>query len=308
MLHTEQDHPLHADLDLYPTQALVSAFIDDQLNAVRAVQAAAPVLAAAVDAATSRLAQGGRLIYVGAGTSGRLGMLDAAELPPTFSWPPERALAMMAGGADAARSAIEGAEDNAEAGQAALHAAQVTGHDVVLLIAASGRTPYALGALRAAQAVGALTVAIVNNPGSVLAEQAHHAVVLDTGPEVITGSTRLKAGTAQKIALNTFSSALMVRQHKVYRSLMVDMRPTNHKLHQRAIHMTARAASVSDDVAQAMLQRADHQVKVAIVALQRDIGPAAARAALDAVGGNTRLALTPPADPSTPSPTQRAAT
>ena len=295
MLNTEKDHPQHADLDLYPTLALVSALVDDQLGAVRAVQAAAPAMAAAVDAASARLDQGGRLIYVGAGTSGRLGMLDAAELPPTFSWPPERAVALMAGGADAAQSAIEGAEDDAQAGQAALLAAGVTARDVVLLIAASGRTPFAVGALRAAQATGALTVAIVNNPGAVLALEAAFGIVLDTGPEVISGSTRLKAGTAQKIALNSLSSALMVRQHKVYRSLMVDMRPTNQKLHQRAARMVARVCGTSESAAQAMLARCDQQAKVAIVALQRQMEPAAARQALDDVGGNTRLALAPSA-------------
>lgn len=291
MLNTEQDHPHHAELDTYLTMPLVSAFVDDQLTAVRAVQEAATALANAVDAATQRLTLGGRLIYVGAGTSGRLGMLDAAELPPTFSWPAERALAVMAGGEDAAQSAIEGAEDNTAAGASALHTVGVSANDVVLLIAASGRTPFVLGALQSARSAGALTVAIVNNPCGALAEQADHPVVLDTGPEVISGSTRLKAGTAQKIALNTFSSALMVRQHKVYRSLMVDMRPTNRKLHKRAVHMAARASGVNEETAQAMLQRCDHQVKVAIVALLQNIDPSAARAALDAVGGNMRRAL-----------------
>ena len=234
-LRTEQPHPDHPGLDRYDTAALVEAFVADQALAALAVRAAAPQLAAAVDAAVPRLRAGGRIVTVGAGTSGRLGVLDSVELHPTFSWPRERAPALLAGGAGAMFVAVEGAEDDAAQGAADLAALQPQANDVVLLLAASGATPYALGAAEAASAAGALTVAIVNNPGAPLAAACELAVVLDTGPEVISGSTRLKAGTAQKIALNTFSSSVMVRLHKVYGNLMVDLRANNAKLVQRAL-------------------------------------------------------------------------
>jgi len=192
----------------------------------------------AVDAALPRLQRTGRLIYVGAGTSGRLGLLDSVELAPTFSWPPHRACAVVAGGAQAVLQAAEGAEDDHAQGAAQLRALDPTGDDVVLLISASGSTPFVRGALEAARATGCLTIGMVNNLGTPIAAASEIAIVLDTGAEVVSGSTRLKAGTAQKIALNTFSSALMVRLHKVYGNLMVDLRATNTKLQQRALRLT----------------------------------------------------------------------
>jgi len=210
-LSTEAADARHPQLDRYDTPQLVAAFVDDQTGAVAAVQAAGPDLARAVDAALPRIAAGGRLIYIGAGTSGRLGVLDCVELNPTFSWPRDRAQALMAGGDSAMYAAVEGAEDDGPQGSADLHRLGPTENDVVLLIAASGATPYVLGALQAARASGALTIAIANNPGSPLAAFAEIGITLETGAEVISGSTRLKAGTAQKIALNTFSSALMPR-------------------------------------------------------------------------------------------------
>ncbi|MFN0184610.1 MAG: N-acetylmuramic acid 6-phosphate etherase [Aquabacterium sp.] len=229
-LATEQAAAAHPGLDRYDSLTLVRALADDQQQAVDAVRAAAGALAAAVDAALPRLQAGGRLLYAGAGTSGRLGLLDSVELHPTFSWPPHRARALLAGGPDAVFQAVEGAEDDAGRGAADLQALQPTAQDVLIAIAASGRTPYALGALAAARTAGALTIGIANNPGTPLLVQADHAVCLDTGPELVSGSTRLKAGTAQKIALNTLSTALMVRLHKVYGNLMVDLRATNAKL------------------------------------------------------------------------------
>jgi N-acetylmuramic acid 6-phosphate etherase len=290
-LRTEQPHPEHPGLDRYDTATLVDAFVADQAQAAWAVRAAAAQLAQAVDAAVPRLQAGGRIVYVGAGTSGRLGVLDAVELFPTFSWPRDRAPALLAGGQGAMFLAVEGAEDRAEQGAADLRALQPTPHDTVLLLAASGTTPYALGAAQAARAAGALTVGIVNNPGAPLAAACDIGVVLDTGPEVISGSTRLKAGTAQKIALNSFSSSVMVRLHKVYGNLMVDLRASNAKLVARALRLTVRATGASEADAQAALAACGSQVKVAIVMLQAGVDAATAQARLDAAQGSVHGAL-----------------
>jgi N-acetylmuramic acid 6-phosphate etherase len=292
MLKTEtpaQDHP---QLDQYPTTELVNVLVDDQLNAVNAVRAAAPRIAAAVTAALPRIEAGGRLIYVGAGTSGRLGVLDSVELYPTFSWPQDRALALLAGGANAMFVAVEGAEDDVAQGAADLRAVNPGPNDVVLLIAASGGTPYVLGALRAAREAGALTVGFANNTDAPVANEAEIGVTLDTGSEVISGSTRLKAGTSQKIALNTFSSALMVRLNKVYGNLMVDLKPTNAKLVLRAVRLTRYATGANEAAARAVLEQCNFHVKVAIVALSKNTSVEQARALLEAARGSVRHALT----------------
>jgi N-acetylmuramic acid 6-phosphate etherase len=228
-----------------------------------------------VTAALPRMEAGGRLIYVGAGTSGRLGVLDSVELYPTFSWPHERAVALLAGGTDAMFVAVEGAEDDIAQGAADLQGVNVGPSDVVLLIAASGGTPYVLGALRAARAAGALTIGFANNPDAPVAGEAEIGVTLDTGPEAISGSTRLKAGTSQKIALNTFSSALMVRLNKV----------------RRAIRLTAFATGADDESARQVLEQCGFHVKVAIVALSKKIQVEQARALLDSANGSVRAAL-----------------
>jgi len=293
MLNTETPSRQHVDLDLYPTDGLVSALLEDQSRAATAVAAAAPSLGRVVDAAASRLAAGGRLIYVGAGTSGRLGVLDSVELLPTFSWPTDRAIAVMAGGLSAVFTAVEGAEDDAAQGAADLHAHAPGPNDVVLLLAASGQTPYVLGALDAARAVGALTVGIANNPRSPLAARAEIGVTLDTGSEVISGSTRLKAGTAQKIALNVLSSAIMVRLHKVYGNLMVDVMPTNAKLRRRALALVQRAAAVDEAAAAVALAGCGGHVKTAIVMLRGGFDADEARRRLAAVDGSVRAAIAP---------------
>jgi len=290
-LRTETPHPEHDRLDQYATHDLVEAFVHDQGLAAVAVRAAASDIARAVEAAVPRLEAGGRLVYVGAGTSGRLGLLDSVELHPTFSWPRERAVAILAGGPSAIHAAVEGAEDDREQGGRDLDAIQIAANDVVILIAASGGTPYVLGALSRARAAGALTIGLANNPGSALAKEAQIAIELDTGHELVSGSTRLKAGTAQKIALNTFSSAVMVRLHKVYGNLMVDLKPTNAKLVRRAIRLTALATGADEAEAQAALEASGFQVKVAIVAIARRLAPAEARARLAAVHGSVRAAL-----------------
>ncbi|BDU72853.1 N-acetylmuramic acid 6-phosphate etherase [Mesoterricola silvestris] len=288
---TEQTSPGHAHLDEYGTLDLVGAFIDDQAAAALAVRAAAGELARAVDAAAGRLEQGGRIIYVGAGTSGRLGLLDSVELHPTFSWPPERALALLAGGPTAVHLAVEGAEDDRDRGAQDLAALGPGPSDVVVVLAASGATPFALGALEAARSAGALTIGIANNPDSPLAAGAEVGITLDTGPEVISGSTRLKAGTAQKIALNTFSSAVMVRLNKVYGNLMVDVRATNAKLVRRAIRLVGAATGAGEDRAREAFEACGGQVKTAIVALGLGLGPDQARERLAAVKGSVRAAL-----------------
>ena len=291
MLKTETPSQSHQDLDQYPLDQLLAAFIDDQTAAVDALRAAAPQLALAVGAALPRMLAGGRLIYAGAGTSGRLGVLDSVELYPTFSWPRERALAILAGGPSAMFVAVEGAEDDAVQGAADLLALQPGVNDVVLLLAASGATPYVLGALQEARKAGALTIGFANNPDAPLTEQAEIGILLDTGAEVISGSTRLKAGSAQKMALNSFSSALMVRLNKVYGNLMVDLKPTNAKLVRRALALTLAATGADPDKAAAVLQDCGFHVKVAIVALRKNFNVAQARSALDAAGGSVRQAL-----------------
>ncbi len=288
---TETPHAQHALLDRYSTTDLVQAFVSDQALAAQAVQGARAALVQAVEAAVPRLEAGGRLIYVGAGTSGRLGVLDGVELLPTFSWPSERALGLLAGGPGAMFLAVEGAEDDAAQGQMDLQATNPTPQDVVIGIAASGATPYVLGALQAAQAAGALTIGLTNNPGTPVVQHAQVGIVLDTGPEVISGSTRLKAGTAQKIALNTLSSALMVRMHKVHGNLMVDLRATNAKLVRRAEQLTVMATGASVEDARHALQACGHRVKVAIVMLLAGVEADTAQQRLDRSRGRIEDAL-----------------
>jgi N-acetylmuramic acid 6-phosphate etherase len=291
MLKTETPSTQHPQLDLYPVEALVDALVDDQALAAQAVKAASASICAAVTAMTPRVAAGGRLVYVGAGTSGRLGILDSVELSPTFSWPPDRAVALLAGGLGAMFQAVEGAEDDRNKGASDLRLLYPNYNDVILLVAASGTTPYVLGALQAARMVGALTVGIANNPGTPLLSGADIGICLDTGPEVISGSTRLKAGTAQKILLNTLSSALMVRLHKVYGNLMVDLHPTNVKLVERAIHLTMHATGATEAAARAALEQSHFHVKTAIVVLLKHLLADQAQALLDATDGNLRTAL-----------------
>ena len=291
MLNTEKPSERHPELDRYPPADLVRAFTADQIEAAQAVHAAADSLARAVEAAVPRIAAGGRLIYAGAGTSGRLGILDSVELWPTFSWPQNRALALIAGGEKALFVAVEGAEDDRPQGAADLRQLNPGPNDVVIGLAASGATPYVLGVIEAAKAAGALTLGLANNPGAPVTALADIGITLDTGSETISGSTRLKAGTAQKIALNTLSSSIMVRLHKVYGNLMVDVHPTNAKLYRRAVALTVRATHASEDAARAMLESCGWKVKTAIVALLNKTDAATAQAALDRVAGSVRQAL-----------------
>ncbi|TSA87485.1 N-acetylmuramic acid 6-phosphate etherase [Deinococcus detaillensis] len=291
-LSTEQPSQQHAQLDEYNTEQLIAAFSADQARAAQAVQKAAAQLTRAVDLAYARLQAGsGRLVYVGAGTSGRLGVLDGVELLPTFSWPPERLVTLIAGGESAMFRAAEGAEDDEALAEADMRAAQLGPNDVLIALAASGTTPYVLTCVRAARSAGALSIGVTNNPGSPLASAVDAPIELDTGPEVISGSTRLKAGTAQKIALNTFSSSLMVQLGKVYGNLMVDLMATNAKLRRRAVRLTQHATGVSETEALSALTASAMHVKTAIVMLKTGLDAQAARERLQAAAGHTKRAL-----------------
>jgi N-acetylmuramic acid 6-phosphate etherase len=284
---TEQRDPAGADIDLLPTRRLVELVNDQDATVAARVREAAVEIAAAVDLIAERLRGGGRLIYAGAGTAGRMGVLDASECGPTFGT--DRVVAVVAGGPAAITEASEGAEDDEAAGAEAL--ADVTAADAVVGISASGRTPYVLGALRHARAAGAATVAVASNPGSPAAALADVAIEVVTGPEFIAGSTRMKAGTAQKLVLNTLSTLVMVRLGKTYGNLMVDLRADNAKLAARAERIVVLATGCSDGEARAALREAGGEVKPAILALLSGAPVAEARLQLDAAGGNLRAAL-----------------
>jgi len=288
-LPTEDISARFADLDLWTTGDAVHAMVEDQLAAVAAVQSQAARIVEAAEQAAIRLSGAeGRLIYVGAGTSGRIAVQDGVELGPTFDW--DRVAYLLAGGWDALRSSVEGAEDDAEAADAAMRNLAPTSHDVVIGVAASGRTAYTLAAVRTAAAAGALTVGLANNAGTPLLEAVDHPILLDTGAEVIGGSTRMKAGTAQKIALNLFSTAVMLRLGRADMGLMIDMRLSNRKLRDRAVRIVARAAGVEDPVAADALEKAGSNIKLAVLIAHgrsRDEGSALLRAA----GGKLRAAI-----------------
>jgi N-acetylmuramic acid 6-phosphate etherase len=289
-MHTEQFSPRYLDLDAWPTAEMIASMYEGQLVAAAAVQGALGAIAAAVDDAVPALRRGGRIVYVGAGTSGRIGVQDGTELPPTYGWPADRLIFAMAGGLGALVQSVEGAEDNEAAGAGAMADAGVNGDDVVIGLAASGTTPYTIGALKAAGDVGAVTIAIANNPGAPLLEVARHPILVETGPEVIAGSTRMKAGTAQKIVLNLFSTAVMVRLGRVYRGLMVHMRASNAKLKRRAERMVREIVGCSPNQASLLVEQADGDVKTAIL-LGFGLDPAQAAGLLARHGGNLRSAI-----------------
>jgi len=290
-LATEQVRADLADLDVRPAEDVVAELLASQARVPDAMAAARGALVAAVRAATTALDRGGRLIYVGAGTPGRLAAQDAAECPPTFGTPPDRVVAVLAGGSDATSAAVEGAEDDAAAGARDLLALGPGPDDLVVGIAASGRTPFVVAALRAAREAGAPTAAIVSNPGSVLAAEADIAIELLTGPEVLSGSTRLAAGTAQKIALNVISTGAMIGHGKTYGAWMVDVMATNDKLRRRAARILREAAGVDDAAAVAALAASGWRVKPALVGLLAGVDVTLARDALAAHGGRVRAAV-----------------
>ncbi|HJR14071.1 MAG TPA: N-acetylmuramic acid 6-phosphate etherase [Rhodanobacteraceae bacterium] len=293
VLATESIRPELDDLDRRPTDELVRTLVEGQSAAQSAVMAAVPAITAAADAIAARLKQGGRLFYVGAGTSGRLAILDASECPPTFNTSPEMVVALIAGGPAAVQEAVEGAEDDDEGGAADLRARNLKPNDAVVGITASGRTPYVVGALRYARKVGSHTIAIVNNARSALVDVADTAIELLTGPEVIAGSTRLCAGTAQKIALSTLSTAVMVRLGKTYGPYMVDVRATNAKLRRRALRMVQQITGADSAASTEALAATEGRVKPAVVMLLGGCDADEAERRLDAADGRVREALAP---------------
>ena len=290
-LVTEARAPTGADQDLRSTDELVELMNRQDAGVPAAVGAARPQITAAIEAIVPRLARGGRLIYVGAGSSGRIAALDAAECESTFSTEPGRVVALLAGGLVAAPAAQEAAEDDAEAGAREVAELGVGEADTVVGVSASGRTPYVLGALRAAADAGALTAALVSVPGSELARLADHEIAVVVGPEFLAGSTRLKAGTAQKLVLNTISTVSMIRLGKTYGDLMVDVHATNEKLRERVRRIVRQATGASEDEADRALQAAEGSAKVAIVSLLAGIDADAARARLAEAGGSIRSAV-----------------
>jgi N-acetylmuramic acid 6-phosphate etherase len=288
-LPTERPNPATADIDRLDTLSVLERLnAEDQLVAP-AVRAALPQLARAVDLALERWQRGGRIVLFGAGTSGRLAALDAAELGPTFGVSAERYLARIAGGVGAFERAVEGAEDDRAAGQAA--ADDLKSVDVAFGIAASGRTPWVMGALERARQLGAASVGLACVPQPDLEGMVDVTIAVDTGPEPISGSTRMKAGTAQKLVLNAFSSALMIRLGKVYGNLMVDVQATNAKLRHRAVRLVEAAAGVDESTAERALAASNGQVKTAIAMLRLGISFDEATRRLDAADGRLRIVL-----------------
>ncbi|WP_375056383.1 N-acetylmuramic acid 6-phosphate etherase [Zobellella sp. DQSA1] len=290
-LASEGRNPDTLDIDLKSTLDIVTTInAQDKLVPV-AVARVLPEIAAAVDLIVEALRRGGRLVYLGAGTSGRLGVLDASECPPTFSVPAGMVVGLIAGGEAAMFRAQEGAEDNAARGEQDLRDIDLSDKDLVVGIAASGRTPYVLGGLRYARKLGAGTVALACNPGSAIGREAAIAIEPEVGPEVITGSTRLKSGTAQKLVLNMLSTASMIRLGKVYQNLMVDVNASNKKLEARAIRIVMQATDADEATAVRALAEADREVKLAILMLLSGLGKAEAQARLQRGQGVLRRAL-----------------
>ena len=291
MTEAVADHDLA--LDELSVAELVTLMNDRDARIPGAVRAALPAIIAAIEATGARVRQGGRLIYVGAGTSGRLGILDAAEIPPTFGTDDDVVLGLIAGGPTAIVAPVEYAEDSPEAGAADLAGLAPGPLDTVLGIASSGTTPYVLGALRLAAERGALTVGLSCNLGTPLSAAAEHAIEIPVGPEILTGSTRLGAGTATKMVLNMFSTISMVQLGKTYRTLMVDVKATNAKLMRRAVRIVTLATGADEDTARTALDETGWHAKLAIAVIATGMSVSDARAALSAAGGVLRKVIEP---------------
>lgn len=292
---TEGIDPRYAQFDQFTTTKMVAAMNEAEAEVPRAIKAVVPAIAAAIDDIAPRMAAGGRLIYVGAGTPGRLGVLDASECPPTFSADPSQVVGLIAGGSIALTTAVEGAEDDRQAGERDAADLGLGPNDTVVGLTASGRTPYVMGAVDAAHAAGALTVGVVSNAESPLSAMVDHAIEVIVGPEVIAGSTRLKAGSAQKQVLNMLSTLTMVKLGKTYGNLMVDVSATNKKLMERAQRLVCELTGVSPDEARQALAACDNKVKCAVVSIIRGVDAATARNILDKTNGFLRPAISPSA-------------
>ena len=291
---TEKANPRTQAIDTLSALEIVALINDEDARVAAAVRQQRAPIAQAVEAIVERMQRGGRLFYVGAGTSGRLGVLDASEMPPTFGTSTEQVQGFIAGGDGALRRSIEGAEDDPAAGARCVREARVGRDDVVVGIAASGTTPWVLGAVTEARDRGAATIALTCHPGSPLSRLAEISIAPEVGPEVIAGSSRMKAGTAQKMVLNTLSTATMIRLGKVYGNLMVDVRPTNAKLRRRAVRMLQEAAGADADTARRALEATGYEVKPALVMLLAGIDADEARHRLNKAGGFVRRALAAP--------------
>ncbi|MFF9090099.1 N-acetylmuramic acid 6-phosphate etherase [Streptomyces sp. NPDC014991] len=290
-LTTEAFRPELADIDRLPTLEIARLMNGEDAGVPGAVATQLPRIAAAVDAVAARMARGGRLVYAGAGTAGRLGVLDASECPPTFNTDPAQVVGLIAGGPDALVTSVEGAEDSGELARRDLDALKLNAEDSVVGVSASGRTPYAVGAVEHARALGALTVGVACNEHSALAAAAEHGIEVVVGPELVTGSTRLKAGTAQKLVLNMLSTITMIRLGKTYGNLMVDVRASNEKLRARSRRIVALATGAGDEEIEKALAQTGGEVKHAILALLAGVdGPTAARL-LEECDGHLRAAL-----------------
>jgi N-acetylmuramic acid 6-phosphate etherase len=289
--NTEQRNPASRNLDRMTAGEIVRLMNLEDRRVTAAVGREIPAIARAADAIVNGIRKGGRLIYVGAGSSGRMGVLDAAECPPTFGVSPNVVRAVIAGGRRAITQAVEGAEDSARNGERDLRAIRMTRNDVVVGIAASGTTPYVLGALRFARKRGATTIAVTSNLRMPLGRLAKTVIAPEVGPEVLTGSTRLKAGTSQKMVLNMLSTAVMARLGHVYENLMIDMMLTNEKLAERALRMLAEASGKRVSAAGDALRAAGHDMRVALVMLKRGITAAEAKKKLTAARGDLRKAI-----------------
>ncbi|MEU4883103.1 N-acetylmuramic acid 6-phosphate etherase [Streptomyces althioticus] len=290
-LTTEAYRPELADVDRLPTPEIARLMNAEDATVAGAVAGQVPAIAAAIDAVAERMVRGGRLVYAGAGTAGRLGVLDASECPPTFNTDPARVVGLIAGGPEAMVNPVEGAEDSPELAESDLAALGLTADDTVVGISASGRTPYAVGAVAYARKHGALTVGLSCNRDSALAAAAEHGIEVVVGPEFLTGSTRLKAGTAQKLVLNMISTITMIRLGKTYGNLMVDVRASNEKLRARSRRIVAQVTGADDEAVEHALAATDGEVKNAILVLLADVdGPTAARL-LDESDGHLRAAL-----------------
>lgn len=289
-MSTETADPRFADVERWPTLSAVEAMLEGQLAAIASLKGQTGSIAAAAEDAAARLRRGGRLVYAGAGTSGRLAVQDGVELVPTYNWPPDRLVFLLAGGSEAMTRSVEGAEDDVDTARSELREAEVGPNDVVIALAASGRTPYAVTILEMARERGALTIAIANNPAAPLLTPADHAIVADTGSEIVAGSTRMKAGTAQKAALNILSTAIMLRFGLVHRGLMVNMRASNEKLRHRARRMVATLADTDEDRAASALAQADHDLRRAVL-IARGLSPLEAAERLNRSGGDLGVAL-----------------
>ncbi len=290
-LNTEQRNPKTMNIDLMSTEEIITVINQEDTIVPNVIARQVPIISEVVEEIVAAFKQGGRLIYIGAGTSGRLGIIDASECPPTFGTDPSLVVGIIAGGKEAMTEAIEGVEDDKQQGQTDLEDISLTAQDIVVGIAASGRTPYTIGALEYAKKIGARTVSVVCSKDSEMEKISDYTVAAVVGPEVITGSTRMKAGTVQKLVLNMLSTASMIKMGKVYGNLMVDVQMTNEKLHNRAVNIVKMATGASDEEARAAIKEQNYHTKAAILQIITGLKGNEAKSLLEKHDGYLRDAI-----------------